>query len=102
LDGAKIDLKKKGVLVEEPIPEPYWRRKKGPNNEQAKKEPEIDPEAIQEWRRQQIRINNAQMIGEKEIEKVYERLNSIEHVVLPNPVSKDVKSILSGESRRLF
>ena len=28
------------------------------------------------------------MIGEKEIEKVYERLNSIDHVVMPNPQSK--------------
>jgi hypothetical protein len=42
------------------------------------------------------------MIGEREIEKVYERLNSIDHVVLPNPISTEFKSIISGESKRMF
>ncbi len=28
LDRAKIDLKKKGVIVDEPVNEPHWRRKK--------------------------------------------------------------------------
>ena len=42
------------------------------------------------------------MIGEREIEKVYERLNSIEHVVMANPMSSEFKSIMTGESKRLF
>ncbi len=47
LDNAKIDLKKKGVLVEEPVPPPYWLKKKGtPASEQKNKEPEIDPVAL--------------------------------------------------------
>jgi len=48
LDRAKIDLKKKGVIVEEPVPEPYWRRKK-PNNTETKAVPEKvepDPKAV--------------------------------------------------------
>jgi hypothetical protein len=37
LDHAKIDLKKKGVLVEEPVPLAYWQKKKGaPAIEQTK------------------------------------------------------------------
>jgi hypothetical protein len=42
------------------------------------------------------------MIGVKEIEKVYERLNSIDHVVMANPMSSEFKSIMTGESKRLF
>lgn len=42
------------------------------------------------------------MIGKKEIERVYERLNSIEHVVMANPMSSEFKSIMTGESKRLF
>jgi hypothetical protein len=37
LDHAKIDLKKKGVLVEEPVPLAHWQKKKGgPSFEQKK------------------------------------------------------------------
>lgn len=44
MDSAKIDLKKKGVLVEEPVQEPYWRKKKTtPQSEQQMKKPEVDP-----------------------------------------------------------
>ena len=42
------------------------------------------------------------MIGDREIEKVYERLNSIDHVVMANPMSSEFKSIITGESKRLF
>jgi hypothetical protein len=42
------------------------------------------------------------MIGDREIEKVYERLNSIEHVVMANPMTTEFKSIMTGESKRLF
>jgi len=33
---------------------------------------------------------------------VYERLNSIDHVVMANPMSSEFKSIMTGESKRLF
>jgi len=36
------------------------------------------------------------MIGEKEIEKVYERLNSIDHVVMPN---SQFKSLIGGSKK---
>ena len=52
LDNAKIDLKKKGVLVEEPVPLAHWQKKKGTAaSEQKDKDPEIDPVVLQEWRR---------------------------------------------------
>ena len=48
LDRAKIDLKKKGVIVEEQVPEPYWRRKKKTpaENEVVPEKVEPDPRAV--------------------------------------------------------
>ena len=36
------------------------------------------------------------MIGESEIQKIYQRLNSYEHVVMPFKVNNEVKEIIAG------
>jgi hypothetical protein len=86
LDRAKIDVPSNPTLLK-----PVDQKAALP---EAKSQGE--EEILKAKRMQRLRLNNAQMIGENEIEKIYQRLNSYEHVILPFKVNNEVKEIISS------
>ena len=49
---------------------------------------------------EQIRVNHAPMIGQREIEKIQRKLNTLDPPPMPEHLEERVKHIMLGEERR--